>query len=65
MSKRVIIDCRKTEYATHIQMAIGNVSATYKRAGEVSVFNASGRGNVRQVKALLREFLRNSDRLLT
>lgn len=65
MSKRVIVDCRKTEYAAFIQMTIGNVSATYKRAGEVSEFNASGRGNVRQVKALLREFVRNSDRSLT
>ena len=65
MMKKIIIDCRKTEYAAFIQMTIGNVSAVYKRAGEVSVFNATGRGNVRQVKALLREFVRNSDRSLT
>lgn len=65
MSKQVTIDCRKNEYAAFIQITIGNVSAVYKRAGEISVFNASGRGNVRQVKALLREFVRNSDRSLT
>lgn len=65
MTKKIIIDCRKNEYCAFIQMTIGNVSAVYKRAGEISVLNASGRGNVRQVKALLREFVRKSDCFMT
>ncbi|WP_274725073.1 hypothetical protein [Xenorhabdus bovienii] len=47
-----------------ITMTIGNVSAIYKCAGNVSYLKAHGRGNVRQVKALLREFVRNSEPVL-
>ncbi|EPU9086310.1 hypothetical protein ABKV49_17690 [Enterobacter ludwigii] len=64
MSKKVIIDCRKTEHCAFIQFRVGTVTATYKRAGNLSVLNARGRGNVRQLKALLREFVRSSDRSL-
>lgn len=63
--QKVIIDCRKNDHAAFIQMTIGSVSAVYKRVGELSIFRASVRGNVRQVKALLREFVRNSDHSLT
>jgi len=65
MTKKIVIDCRKNEHAAFIQVTVGDVSAVYKRAGEISVLTASGLGNVRQVKALLREFVRNSDRSLT
>ncbi|CDG86511.1 hypothetical protein [Xenorhabdus bovienii] len=57
----VNIEVQKVDDRMVITMIIGNVSAVYKRAGDASYLKAQGRGNVRQVKALLREFVRNSE----
>lgn len=61
MTNKVIIECQKNEHAAFIQVTIGNISAAYKRVGARRNLKASGRGNVRQVKALLREFTRKHD----
>ncbi|MDE9443878.1 hypothetical protein KKJ13_20395 [Xenorhabdus bovienii] len=62
--KTVNIEVQKADDRMVITMTIGNVSAIYKCAGNVSYLKAHGRGNVRQVKALLREFVRNSEPVL-
>ncbi|KFC07537.1 hypothetical protein GTGU_01780 [Trabulsiella guamensis ATCC 49490] len=58
---KVFINAKRAGDLSVIEMSVGCVTATYRRVGELSELKASGRGNVRQVKALLREFIRNSD----
>ncbi|BET96519.1 hypothetical protein [Xenorhabdus taiwanensis] len=59
--KKVLIETQKAGDYSVITMAIGSVVAIYKRAGNTSCLKVSGRGNVRQVKALFREFVRSAD----
>jgi len=59
--KKVCIDAKRAGDRRVIEMSIGSVTAVYRCVGELSQLKASGRGNVRQIKALLREFVRNSD----
>ncbi|QCT20830.1 hypothetical protein FEM41_14835 [Jejubacter calystegiae] len=59
--KKVYINVQRAGNRCVIEMSIGNITAIYKRIGDLSKLTSHGRGNVRQVKALVREFVRNSD----
>lgn len=58
--QKVSIEAKKAGDCAVIEMSVGNVTAIYRRFGDRSKVEASGRGNVRQVKALLRECVRNA-----
>ena len=57
--KKVHIESKRAGDRRVIEISIGGITARYRAIG--SELKATGRGNVRQVKALLREFIRNSD----
>ncbi|AIR07160.1 hypothetical protein JT31_21870 [Cedecea neteri] len=59
--KKVFIDAKRAGDRKVIEMSVGSITAVYRCVGDLSQLKATGRGNVRQVKALLREFVRNSD----
>jgi hypothetical protein len=59
--QKVYIDIKQVDDRRVIEMSIGGITAVCHGVGRQSQFRATGRGNVRQVKALLREFVRNSD----
>ena len=59
--KKVHIESKRAGDRRVIEISIGGITARYRAIGELSELKATGRGNVRQVKALLREFIRNSD----
>lgn len=59
--KKACIDMKRAGNRCVMEISIGGVTARYRAVGELSELKATGRGNVRQVKALLREFIRNSD----
>ncbi|HBR2097276.1 MULTISPECIES: hypothetical protein [Klebsiella/Raoultella group] len=59
--KKVHIESKRAGDRRIIEISIGGITARYRAAGEIKELKATGRGNVRQVKALLREFIRNAD----
>ncbi|EMD1843073.1 hypothetical protein RZP54_27150 [Raoultella ornithinolytica] len=59
--KKVHIESKRAGDRRIIEISIGGITARYRAAGEIQELKATGRGNVRQVKAQLREFIRNAD----
>lgn len=59
--QKVYIDIKQVDDCRVIEMSISGITAVYRGVGRQSQLKVTGRGNVRQVKALLREFVRNSD----
>ncbi len=59
--KKVHIESKRAGDRKVIEISMYDITARYRAIGELSELKVVGRGNVRQVKAMLREFIRNSD----
>jgi len=61
MKKHIYLLKQKVEGAERISASYNGISATYQRVGDKQRCCVYGRGNVRQIKHLLREFIKSTE----
>lgn len=60
MKKNINFLWQRVEDVEKATASYNGISATYRRIGDVSRIGIDGRGNARQIKHLLKEFIRSA-----